>query len=589
MLVVDSVGRELWIMALDHVEASRVVAPAPGVTGADTAALDAAVADLRAGLPSWLALPLQERIALLRAARQRVGQEAEDIVAAGCAAQGVALDGPWAGEHWATWALLALHLKAFEDVLGRIAAGREPIRSGAVHTRPGGQVVVDVFPATRMDRLLFSPWNLRGQVWMQPEVSEDEVRVEAARAYRGSGFKSPGVALVLGAGNFACLPGTDAVHMLVAEGCTVALKLNPVNAYLRPYLARIFADFVDRGWLRFVDDSAQAGSWLAHHPGIDRLHMTGSAATHDALVWGTGPDAARNRAAGTPLLDKQFTAELGGVNPVIVVPGPWSASDVQRQGDRIAWTKVFACGHQCAATQILVLPEGWDQSEALLEEIRARTRALPMRTPYYPGSPAKVARALAGHDDAEALHAPDRQWLISGLDPAADESLFRDEVFADVLGVVHLPAPSVPEYLAAATRFANDRLTGNLAASVFIHPTTAKQHADALDRAMGGLRFGAVAVNEVPNWALMFGYPTWGGYPSNTAEHIGSGIGTVGNAFLLDRPQKTVLTARFHSPIKPTGTASNRTMTAFGRGFLRFATTDDLRALPGVLAAVLRA
>ena len=30
-------------------------------------------------------------------------------------------------------------------------------------------------------------------------------------------------------------------------------------------------------------------------------------------------------------------------------------------------------------------------------------------------------------------------------------------------------------------------------------------------------------------------------------------------------------------------------MTAFGRGFLRFATTDDLRALPGVLAAVLRA
>ena len=40
----------------------------------------------------------------------------------------------------------------------------------------------------------------------------------------------------------------------------------------------------------------------------------------------------------------------------------------------------------------------------------------------------------------------------------------------------------------------------------------------------------------------------------------------------LNNPQKTVLTARFRS-----GTASNRTMAAFGRGFVRFATTDDSR------------
>ena len=481
-----------------------------------------------------------------------MGQEAEGIVAAGCAAQGVALDGPWAGEHWATWALLALHLKAFEDVLGRIASGGEPMPARSVHTRPDGQVVVEVFPATRMDRLLFTPWNLRGQVWMKPGVSEEQVRADAARAYRGAGFENPGVALVLGAGNFACLPGTDVVHMLQAEGCTVALKLSPVNAYLQPYLARVFADFVDRGWLRFVDDSAQAGAYLAHHPGIDRLHMTGSAATYDALAWGSGLDAAGNRAAGTPMLDKPFTAELGGVNPVVVVPGPWSDSDVRRQADRIAFTKVLACGHQCAASQLLVLPEGWEHSDALLDEIRARMRDLPPRTPYYPGAAAKVQRALAGHTAVEALNPPDRQWLVTGLDPAAEDSLFRDEVFADLLGVVRLAAPSVPEYLAAATTFTNDRLTGNLAASLFIHPTTAQRHAEALDRAVAGLRFGTVAVNEIPNWALMFGYPTWGGYPGNTVEHVGSGIGTVGNAFLLHGPQKTVLTARFHSPIKPT-------------------------------------
>ena len=76
-------------MAIDHMEPDRAPAPAPGVDGVDTAALDVAVADLRAGLPLWLALSLKERIALLRAARRRVGEEAEGMVAAGCAAQGV--------------------------------------------------------------------------------------------------------------------------------------------------------------------------------------------------------------------------------------------------------------------------------------------------------------------------------------------------------------------------------------------------------------------------------------------------------------------------------------------------------------------
>jgi acyl-CoA reductase-like NAD-dependent aldehyde dehydrogenase len=377
--------------------------------------------------------------------------------------------------------------------------------------------------------------------------------------------------------------------MLLAEGCTVALKLNPLNAYLRPYLTRVFADFVDRSWLRFVEDAPQAGAYLAHHRGIDRMHMTGSAATHDALVWGTGPDGQRNRAAGTPLLAKPFTCELGGANPVIVVPGPWSSSDVQRQADRIAFTKVFGSGHVCVASQVLVLPDDWRLTDALLKELRARMRALPPRIPYYPGTAAKAERALADHPAAEALSPPGRQWLVTDLDPTAEDSLYRDEVFADVVGVVRLPAHSVAEYLAAATAFVNERLAGNLAASVFIHPTTAGRHADALDQTVAGLRFGAVAVNELPNWALMFGYPTWGGYPGNSAEHIGSGIGTVGNALLLNNPQKTVLSARFRSPIKPTGTASNRTMAAFGRGFARYATTDDLRALPGVLTAALRA
>jgi acyl-CoA reductase-like NAD-dependent aldehyde dehydrogenase len=79
-------------MASQSLEANRQGESARTGAALDTAALDAAVADLRAGLPSWVDLPLEERIELLRVARRRVGEEAEGIVAAGCAAQGVETD-----------------------------------------------------------------------------------------------------------------------------------------------------------------------------------------------------------------------------------------------------------------------------------------------------------------------------------------------------------------------------------------------------------------------------------------------------------------------------------------------------------------
>ena len=575
-------------MASQSLDTNRQSESARTGSALDTAALDAAVADLRAGLPSWVDLPLEERIELLRVARRRVGEEAEGIVAAGCAAQGVETDSWWARDLWVGLSPLASHLGALEEVLGRVQAGRDPLPVGAVHTCANGQVVVDVVPATRADQLMFAGWGLRGQVWMQPGIAEEEVRAGAARAYRGAGFDAPGVALVLGAGNFAFLPASDLLHMLFGEGCVVALKLNPVNSYLQPFFERIFADFVDRRWLRFVDSDVESGRYLAHHEGIDRLHMTGSMATYDAMVWGTGEEGMRNRVAGTRLLEKPFSAELGGVSPVIVVPGPWSDSDVRLQADRIAITKLLNCGHVCNATQILVMPEGWAQGAALLDEIRRLLRTLPPRPAYYPGTDAKVTRAIAGQPGVEALMGPHRRLVMSGLDPEVDISLFHDEVFADVLGVVELPAPTVAEYLVSAVEFCNERLAGDLGATMFVHPATSKAEAIAVDRAIADLRYGSVGVNEWAVWAGSLGYTTWGGFPGNTPEHIGSGVGVIGNWFLLDCPQKSVVSASFHPRMKPLFTASHRTLAGVMRGLVRYQTTGDLRALPGVFAAVLR-
>ncbi|OOK71959.1 putative aldehyde dehydrogenase domain protein [Mycobacterium kansasii] len=43
--------------------------------------------------------------------------------------------------------------------------------------------------------------------------------------------------------------------------------------------------------------------------------MTGSAATYDAIVWGSDAEAATRKANNTPLLDKPISAELGGLSP----------------------------------------------------------------------------------------------------------------------------------------------------------------------------------------------------------------------------------------------------------------------------------
>jgi hypothetical protein len=99
----------------------------------------------------------------------------------------------------------------------------------------------------------------------------------------------------------------------------------------------------------------------------------------------------------------------------------------------------------------------------LLDDVRHLMRTLDPAAPFYPGTDAKVERAITNQPDVEALLPPDRRYLVH-LDPDREHSLFTDDVFADVLGTVRLPAPTVADYLTNATRFANQRLTGTLAA-----------------------------------------------------------------------------------------------------------------------------
>ena len=561
----------------------------------DTSFLDRTVAHVRDNAESWSTTPLTERITLLERLQPRIVARAAEMAGAGARAKGYGADSPWAAEDWigGPWAL-AQNTAAYLHVLRRIAAGKDPLADRTVHEEDG-RTRVDVFPVTGWDTLLLNGFT--AQVWTRPGVTAEQARAGAARGYRGR-RSDPAVALVLGAGNVAAITALDILHKLYSEGQVVIAKMNPVNSYLRPHFEYVFAEFVERGWLRFVDGGAAEGGYLTRHDGVDAVHVTGSDRTHDAIVWGTDEDAGRRRREDLPLIVKPFSSELGGVSPCIVAPGPWSAADFRYQAEHIVTSKMNNSGHNCIASQILVLPREWDGTERLLDEIRKVLRELPSRADYYPGAADRLASVRAAHPAAET-HGDGCRLLVPDIADHGDV-LVTDEVFGSALGVVRLPGASPDAFLRHAVDFANDTLPGTLGATLIVHPRTEKAHPDAIRSAVADLRYGTLGVNCWSGVGFLLGFTPWGAFPGHTRQDIGSGIGFVHNAFMLEDVEKTVLRAPFApaprglftgapslSP-RPPYFVTHRTALATVERLTRFTAAPTLTMLPALLAAALR-
>jgi hypothetical protein len=188
--------------------------------------------------------------------------------------------------------------------------------------------------------------------------------------------------------------------------------------------------------------------------------------------------------------------------------------------------------------------------------------------------------------------------LITDVDAHSGASILTDEVFAGVLGVVRLPGKTVEQFLHNAVEFANDVLPGNLGAVITIDPKARKQNAQAFDDAMAHLRYGAIGINA---WTGMaFTLTTWGAFPGNTAQDIGSGTGMVHNTFMLPKPQKAVVEIPFRpaprsllngeltlSP-KPVFFITNKTAETTVRRLVRFLVHRNPIALPRIFLSALR-
>lgn len=553
---------------------------------------------LRSHTDKWAQLSITRKINYLRSIRDATNAAAEDWVNAAVAAKRIPENSQLAGEEWMSgpWALM----RGANDLirtLESISEKKPIVPARSISRSRNGQVVAKVFPNSIFDRLLLNRFS--AEVWMQPDVTAETLGQNMAAFYRKAA-PTGGVGVVLGAGNIASIAPLDVLYKMFAEGMVVILKMNPVNDYLGEFLEKIFAPLVRDGFLRFAYGGADVGAYLVSHEGIEDVHVTGDYRTYNAIVFGAGADGEARRLRDDPVLQKPVSAELGNVSPTIVVPGPWSKADIQYQAEHIVTQKSHNAGFNCIATQVLVLPAEWKQTDELVDAIRSTIREQKSRFPYYPGAEIRQKGALQNSPRSEIIQGETPRVLIEADSNDSATYCFKTEFFSDVLAITRLPGKTAEEFLSNAARFCNETLWGTLGANILIHPTTAKRSRDALDKAIQDLRYGCIGVNAWIGVGFLLSQVAWGAFPGHTRNDIRSGIGVAHNSLLFDKPQKSVvrqpfhpfprnlLNLQFHIAPKPPWFVTNRQAHNVAKRITRFEAKPGWRHIPGIFLAALR-
>ncbi|WP_433675407.1 aldehyde dehydrogenase family protein [Microbacterium gorillae] len=566
----------------------------PSLPAETVAAIDAEVDALRVGSAVWSTLTLTQRATLLRRLHASVSAAAEDWARIAAETKGLDARHPLRGEEWLSgpYAVLSA-LGTYERTLRTLAAGGSPLDGKNFSVSPSGRTRVDVFPADGVDATLLSGFT--GQVWLRPGV-------DAGQAVRGAGLAqltprtSGGVGLVLGAGNITSIPVLDVLYELLAANRVSLLKLNPTQDRLLPVYRRALLPLVEAGFVRIISGDGAVGAHLTASDAFAHVHITGSAVTFDAIVWGTGPAAEKRRKNGQPLLHKPITGELGGVAPIIVVPGKWTQADLDYQAEHVVTMRLQNCGHNCISGQVLILSADWDQREDFLDALRRVYAAAPDRPVWYPNSAPKLAAADEAYPSAERFG--ERRLVVIG-DADDPTALENTEYFSPVLGVVSIPGTG-QQFLNAAVAHANEKLAGTLGANVIIDPQAQRALGAGFDRAIDDLHYGNIAINGWTGFSFTAPTLSWGAFPGHTLSDVGSGIGVVHNGLLIDHVERSVLTGPFR-PFprslgggawtilpKPPWFVTSRTGAQVSEGFTRFRMDGNIPRLVKTLVQALR-
>jgi acyl-CoA reductase-like NAD-dependent aldehyde dehydrogenase len=477
---------------------------------------------------------------------------------------------------------LQLLVRTMKDIR-RSGQPRLPGRVRSEH----GQLRVPVFPARGLfDALLFNP--IKAETWLQHDVPPSNIFGDHIKRVSGDPARQAAVIAVMGAGNVSAIPVTDALTKILQESSAVLLKMNPVNDYLGECFAQALAPLVDRGYLRIAYGGAEVGSYAVKHDGIGGVHLTGSIDTHDVIVWGADADEReRRRAANEPALHKPVTSELGNVSPWIVVPGDYSDRQLRYQAENIAASITNNASFNCIATKVLITWKRWPARTRFLELVERILNSVPRRYAYYPGALERFA-TFSGRatDDIRDGLLP---WtLLRDTDIAESPHLFERESFVCVCAETDIDADTPEAFLERAVDFVNDRLCGTLAAALTVPPQWLRRDHGRLDEAVRQLRYGTIGINQWPALSYMLMSTPWGGFPGADLRDAQSGIGSVHNTYLLDRPEKTVLRSPLTISPKPLWFSTHRNPEALAWKLFALYSRPGITRLPAVFAKALR-
>jgi aldehyde dehydrogenase (NAD(P)+) len=546
--------------------------------------LDRKVLRLRQSAERFAREPIAKKLGWLYQVRERVARAAERWAAATCEHTRLDPLSPLSGEAWilgpvATLRMLRLLSAALSDIQ-RLGAPQLP---GKIERLDNGQFSVRVFPAALLDHGMLP--GVRAEVRLNPGPGGEPL--PQASFYHESAPQGR-VAVVLGAGNVTSIPVLDTLHKMFVEGQVVILKLNPVNDYIGPIFEEVLKPLIDQDYLSIAYGGAEVGSLLCNHPRVDEIHITGSDRTHDAIVWGQEKgERDRRRALNQPLLQKRISSELGNITPVLVVPGPYSDSELAAIGESIAGMVTQNASFNCVSAKMLVLPRGWDGSERLIGHIGNVLSQVAPRFAWYPGAQERYQVLTRGAENSAervqtfgAAGEGALPWtLIRGLDAKNSSALhFRMEPFCSILSSVELDETEPLAFLRQAASFCNDTLWGTLNAVLFVPPARLDDPSFnlELESTVRRLRYGVVGINQWSAVAYAVGTTPWGGHPSTTLADIQSGQGWVHNSCMLEGIEKCVVRGPLTSPFRPLWSPLHRTCNLVGRELCSFEAEPDV-------------
>ena len=557
------------------------------------AEMDYALQTLYTNKEAWVQTTTTERLVILDELRATLQTVLAQWVQASQAAKHIPEGDPGRGDDFVFATIAVRQITLLRQSLQDIEKYGRPQLPGDIYCRDDGRVVAEVFPKGTKDSILYN--GVRGKIWFNPGHSVADVLNAQARNYRTKGHRGK-VALVLGAGNVSGLVPGDFMYKLFAEDQVVIVKMNPVNEYLGPIMERGYAPLVARGFLRFVYGGVEEGSYLIDHEIVEELHITGADKTHDAIVFGPGETGKQRRRDRNPLVTKRFTSELGNITPVIIVPGPWTKSDIQLQAAHLAGQLTVNAGFNCLTPRVIVQQAGWDHREQFNAAFNAVLRNVPTRYAYYPGAAQRYTAFTEAHPEATQHgdacdgHLP---WTyIQNVDPTnTDDIAFNTEAFCGLTTETALPAESPADFLDAAVDFVNATLWGTLVAEIIIHPESLKdpQTKAAYERAVANLRYGSVCVNVSSAFGYALMATSWGGHSGSNMFDVQSGTGVVNNLLLFDggQIQKSVVTAPFRN-LLASQNPSDPKFAGLAEGLMWFELDPSPRTMFGLVRRALR-